>query len=395
MNEYEYGERQRWILHVDMDAFYASVEQRDRPELRGRPVIVGGSTARGVVAAASYEARRYGIRSAMPTREALRRCPEAICVKGRMEHYQSVSRQIFDIFRRYTPVVEGLSLDEAFLDVTGSLTLFGSAMEIARAVKDDVRAETALCASVGIAPNKLVAKIASDLDKPDGLVLVTPETLRETLDPLPVETLPGVGRQTLARLHGRGVRSIADLRTAAAETLRPVFGRYTRRAQERAAGIDDRPVVVHRPEKSISAEQTFDEDLESVEEQERRLLRLAERTGARLRAKRLVAGTVQVKIRAADFSTYTRQIRLHPPGNATRSLFETSRDLLAAWRDEYPGRSIRLLGVGGAELTAAEQLDLFDAASDGAGSGLDQTVDRIRERFGSTALSRARSMDRD
>ncbi len=395
MNEYEYGERQRWILHVDMDAFYASVEQRDRPELRGRPVIVGGSTARGVVAAASYEARRYGIRSAMPTREALRRCPEAICVKGRMEHYQSVSRQIFDIFRRYTPVVEGLSLDEAFLDVTGSLTLFGSAMEIARAVKDDVRAETALCASVGIAPNKLVAKIASDLDKPDGLVLVTPETLRETLDPLPVETLPGIGRQTLARLHGRGVRSIADLRTAAAETLRPVFGRYTRRAQERAAGIDDRPVVVHRPEKSISAEQTFDEDLESVEEQERRLLRLAERTGARLRAKRLVAGTVQVKIRAADFSTYTRQIRLHPPGNATRSLFETSRDLLAAWRDEYPGRSIRLLGVGGAELTAAEQLDLFDAASDGAGSGLDQTVDRIRERFGSTALSRARSMDRD
>jgi len=395
MNEYEYGERQRWILHVDMDAFYASVEQRDRPELRGRPVIVGGSTARGVVAAASYEARRYGIRSAMPTREALRRCPEAICVKGRMEHYQSVSRQIFDIFRRYTPVVEGLSLDEAFLDVTGSLTLFGSAMEIARAVKDDVRAETALCASVGIAPNKLVAKIASDLDKPDGLVLVTPETLRETLDPLPVETLPGIGRQTLARLRGRGVRSIADLRTAAAETLRPVFGRYTRRAQERAAGIDDRPVVVHRPEKSISAEQTFDEDLESVEEQERRLLRLAERTGARLRAKRLVAGTVQVKIRAADFSTYTRQIRLHPPGNATRSLFETSRDLLAAWRDEYPGRSIRLLGVGGAELTAAEQLDLFDAASDGAGSGLDQTVDRIRERFGSTALSRARSMDRD
>ncbi|WP_405243366.1 DNA polymerase IV [Lentisalinibacter salinarum] len=395
MNEYEYGERQRWILHVDMDAFYASVEQRDRPELRGLPVIVGGSSARGVVAAASYEARRYGIRSAMPTREALRRCPEAICVKGRMEHYQAVSRQIFGIFRRYTPVVEGLSLDEAFLDVTGSLNLFGSAMEIARAVKDDIRAETELCASVGIAPNKLVAKIASDLDKPDGLVLVTPGNLRETLDPLPVETLPGIGRQTLARLHALGVRSIADLRTAAAETLRPVFGRYTGRAQERAAGIDDRPVVVHRPEKSISAEQTFDQDLESIEEQERRLLRLAERTGARLRAKRLVAGTVQVKIRAADFTTYTRQTRLHPPGNATRSLFETARELLAAWRDEYPGRNIRLLGVGGAELTAAEQLDLFDTASDGGGSGLDQTVDRIRERFGSAALSRARSMDRE
>ncbi len=390
-----HAERQRWILHVDMDAFYASVEQRDRPELRGRPVLVGGSSARGVVAAASYEARRYGIRSAMPTREALRRCPEAVCVKGRMEHYQAVSRQIFAIFRRYTPVVEGLSLDEAFLDVTGSLTLFGSPTAIARGVKEDIRSETGLCASVGIAPNKLVAKIASDLDKPDGLVLVTADTLQATLDPLPVETLPGIGRRTLARLHGLGVRSIADLRTASAELLRPVFGRYTARARERAAGVDERPVVVHRPEKSISAEQTFDDDLESAEEQERRLLRLTERTGARLRAKRLVAGTVQVKIRAADFSTYTRQTRLHPPGNATRTLFDTARELLAAWRDEYPGRSIRLLGVGAAELTAAEQLDLFDSASDGGGSGLDQTVDRIRERFGTTALSRARSLDRE
>ncbi len=390
-----HAERQRWILHVDMDAFYASVEQRDHPELRGRPVIVGGSSTRGVVAAASYEARRYGIRSAMPTREALRRCPEAVCLKGRMEHYQSVSRQIFAIFRRYTPVVEGLSLDEAFLDVTGSLTLFGSPMAIARAVKSDIRSETGLCASVGIAPNKLVSKIASDLDKPDGLVLVTPETLRTTLDPLPVETLPGIGRQTLARLHGLGVRRIADLRNASVESLRPVFGRYTARARERAAGSDARPVVVHRPEKSISAEQTFDEDLVCIEEQERRLLRLAERTGARLRAKRLVAGTVQVKIRAADFSTYTRQTRLHPPVNATRVLLDTARELLAGWRDEYPGRSIRLLGVGAAALITAEQLDMFDRASDGGGSGLDQTVDRIRERFGDTALSRARSLDRE
>lgn len=386
---------QRWVLHVDMDAFYASVEQRDRPALRGLPVIVGGSSARGVVAAASYEARRYGIRSAMPTREALRRCPELVCVKGRMEHYQAVSRRIFDVFRRYTPVVEGLSLDEAFLDVTGSLSLFGSALEIARAIKRDIRAETALCASVGIAPNKLVAKIASDLEKPDGLVLVTPATLREILDPLPVETLPGVGRRTLERLQRIGVRSIADLRTAGAATLTPVFGRYTARLQERAAGVDERPVVVHRPEKSISAEQTFDADLSAERELDERLLALAERTGARLRRKRLVAGTLQVKIRAADFSTYTRQTRLHPPGNATRALYDTARELLAAWREEYPGRSIRLLGVGGSELAAAEQLDLFDSASDGGGTRLDQTVDRIRERFGAAALGRARSMERD
>ncbi|MEJ2602102.1 MAG: DNA polymerase IV [Gammaproteobacteria bacterium] len=364
-------QRRRWILHVDMDAFYASVEQRDRPELRGLPVIVGGSSARGVVAAASYEARRYGIHSAMPTREALRLCPDAICVKGRMAHYQSVSRQIFVVFGRYTPLVEGLSLDEAFLDVTGSLSLFGDALDIARAIKRDIREETGLCASVGIAPNKLVAKIASDLEKPDGLVRVQPETLRATLDPLPVETLPGIGRRTLARLHGLGIRSIADLRRAAPGTLRPVFGRYTARLQERAAGIDDRPVIVHRPEKSVSAEQTFDTDLESETDLCERLLALAERTGSRLRAKRLVAGTVQVKIRAADFSTYTRQIRLRPPGNTTRTLYDNARELLSGWREEYPGRSIRLLGVGASELAAADQLDLFDAASDGGCFGLE------------------------
>ncbi len=385
----------RTILHVDMDAFYASVEQRDRPELRGRPVVVGGNSARGVVAAASYEARRYGIHSAMPTREALRLCPDVVCVKGRMAHYQSVSRRIFDIFGRYTPVVEGLSLDEAFLDVTGSLSLFGDALDIGRAIKRDIRQETGLCASVGIAPNKLVAKIASDLDKPDGLVIVTRETLRATLDPLPVQTLPGIGRQTLTRLHEIGVRSIADLRLAAPGTLRPLFGRYTDRLRERAAGVDERPVVVHRPEKSVSAEQTFDTDLASERELCDRLLGLAERTGSRLRAKRLVAGTVQVKIRAADFSTYTRQTRLRPPGNATRTLYDNARELLLTWRGEYPGRSIRLLGVGASELAVADQLDLFDAASDGGGSGLDQTVDRIRERFGSDALGRARAIRRE
>lgn len=387
--------RQRWILHVDMDAFYASVEQRDRPELAGLPVIVGGSSARGVVAAASYEARRFGIHSAMPTREALRRCPDAICVKGRMGHYQEVSRQIFAIFRRYTPAVEGLSLDEAFLDVTRSLSLFGPAIEIAKAIKQDIRAETALTASVGIAPNKLVAKIASDLDKPDGLVPVTTAALRDTLDPLPVETLPGIGKQTLPRLHALGIRTFGDLRTADPRRIQPVFGRYTQRAQERAAGIDERPVIVHRPEKSISAEQTFDVDLEEQSDQERRLLQLAERTAGRLRDKRLVAGTVQLKVRSADFSTYTRQMRLQPPANATKLIYDCACELLAAWREEFPGLSVRLLGVGASALVRSEQLDLFDTGGDGTGNQLDQTVDQIRQRFGTAALNRARSMDRD
>ncbi len=387
--------RQRWILHVDMDAFYASVEQRDRPELAGLPVIVGGSSARGVVAAASYEARRFGIRSAMPTREALRRCPEAICVKGRMAHYQAISRQIFAIFRRYTPIVEGLSLDEAFLDVSASLNLFGSAREIGVAIKRDIRHEADLGASVGAAPNKLVAKIASDLEKPDGLVVVDGPGIRRTLDPLPVETLPGIGRQTLPRLHAAGVRSIGDLRRADPRSLQPIFGRFTRRVQERAAGLDERPVVAHRPEKSVSAEHTFERDLERREDQERELLALAERTAARLRAKRLVAGTVQLKVRSAEFITCTRQMRLQPPTNATKTLYDCGCELLEAWREEFPGASVRLLGIGGSELGGADQLDLFDTAGEVAGGALDRTVDSIRQRFGDAALNRARSIRRD
>lgn len=381
----------RQVLHVDMDAFYASVEQRDDPSLRGKPLVVGGTSNRGVVAAASYEARRFGIYSAMPIREALKRCPDLYRVKPRMAHYRDVSEQVFAVFREFTPLVEGLSLDEAFLDVSGSLSLFGPAEGIAAEIKRRIHDRTGLTASVGVAPNKLVAKIASDLDKPDGLVVVTPDTVTETLDPLPVETIPGIGRQSLARLRGVGIYTIRDLRTARDSDLVALFGRFAGRTRERASGIDNRPVVSERGEKSISAEATFDTDLRTQGEMQRELLRLTERAAARLRAKGLFAGTVQVKIRESDFSTFTRQRTLHPPVNGTTALYDAARELLQIWLREHPGAAIRLLGVGGSDLGGHTQTDLFADSPVRDQGGLDRTADAIRERFGDVPLGRART----
>lgn len=385
--------QERCILHVDMDAFYASIEQRDNPELRGKPVVVGGET-RGVVAAASYESREYGIRSAMPMAEARRRCPQLERVRPRMSHYKKVSRQIFDVFSQFTPLIEGLSLDEAFLDVSGSRKLFGSPADIAADIKRRIRERTELSASVGVAWNKLVAKIASDLDKPDGLVVVSPDTCHAILDPLPVEVIPGIGRETLAKLHRAHIVSVADLRLAEDRDVEPIFGRFTAKVRQRAAGVDDRPVVASRSEKSISAEETFDKDLTTLVDMERELLRLTERTSQRMRKARLVAGTVQVKIRQSDFSTFTRQQRLTPPGNGTDQLYVIARELLSNWLEENPGARIRLLGVGGSGLVEAGQADLF-AGTDASGAvPVDKTVDEIRDRFGDAAVGRARTFDR-
>lgn len=382
----------RSILHVDMDAFYASVEQRDDPALRGKPLVVGGSSNRGVVAAASYEARAFGIRSAMPMRDAYRRCPELLRVRPRMGHYRSVSNQIFDVFRHYTPVVEGLSLDEAFLDVTGSMSLFGTPVEIARAIKRDIRETTGLTASVGVAENKLVAKIASDLDKPDGLTVIYPADYETRLDPLPIAVVPGIGRKTLERLDGTGVRTLHDLRTAEDRILRPVFGRFTQKTRDRAAGIDDRPVVAARHDKSISSEETFDTDLASREDMNRELLRLSERTAARLRQAGLAAGTIQLKIRQPDFTTFTRQRKVSPPASGTDRVYAVARALLGTWLADHPGARLRLLGVGGSNLVPAGQPDLFDDAT--PDSEVDKAVDAIRDRFGDAALGRARTLDR-
>jgi DNA polymerase-4 len=384
----------RSILHVDMDAFYAAVEQRDNPELRGKPVVVGGGSNRGVVAAASYESRVFGIRSAMPMAEARHRCPDLCRVAPRMSHYQAVSREIFRIFREFTPLVEGLSLDEAFLDVTASRKLFGSGQRIAREIKDRIHERTELTASVGVAGSKLVAKIASDLDKPDGLVVITQDNLHEKLDPLPVAVIPGIGKETQARLSRISIRTIADLRQAGNHDLEPVFGRFSQKTRDRAAGIDDRPVVPSRAEKSISTEETYDLDLADRGDMERQLLRLAERTSGRLRKAGLVAGTIQVKIRQSDFQTCTRQTSVQPPGNGTDQIFEIARQLLRSWLAKNPGARVRLLGVGGSNLGPAGQDDLFAGQAAASGTEVDRAVDEIRDRFGNSSVSRARGLDR-
>ncbi|MCH7820820.1 MAG: DNA polymerase IV [Proteobacteria bacterium] len=384
----------RTILHVDMDAFYTSVEQRDYPELRGKPVVVGGGSNRGVVAAASYEAREFGVRSAMPIREAMRRCPNLVRIAPRMSLYQSVSEEIFVVFREFTPVVEGLSLDEAFLDVTASHALHGSGVEIASSIKRVISDRTQLTASVGVAENKLVAKIASDLNKPDGLVVITKTTCRDMLDPLPVSVIPGIGPRTLGRLHQVNIRTVADLRCAPDRALEPIFGRYTGRTRECAAGIDRRPVAASRIEKSISSEETYDIDLSDRGDMERELLRLSEITARRLRKAAMQAGTIQIKIRQSDFQTFTRQKSLRPPVSDTDQIFQVTRKLLSRWLASNPDACIRLLGVGGNNLSPAGQRDLFSKASEPATSPVDQAVDEIRDRFGTTSVGRASTLDR-
>jgi DNA polymerase-4 len=383
----------RAILHIDMDAFYASVEEQDRPELKGKPLIVGGTSRRGVVAAASYAVRRFGVRSAMPMREALRLCPEAICVPPRMARYKQVSEQVFAIFHEFTPLVEGLSLDEAFLDVTSSQQLLGSAESIGGEIRRRIRAQTGLTASVGIAPNKLLAKIASDLNKPDGMCRIGADNVHDILDGLPIEKLFGVGPKTLPAVHAAGIRSFGDLRKAGDAALWRAFGKHGQSMLTRASGLDDRPVVPNREEKSISAEETYATDIRGAAELTVQLLRLADRAASRLRAHDLAAGTVSVKIRRGDFATFTRQRALAPPTQDTGVVSAIARALLEQWLAAQPNAAVRLLGVGVSDLQMLPQRDLF-AGDSTPGSRLDTAIDGIRDRFGSDMLTRASLLSR-
>ena len=380
--------RARTILHVDMDAFYASVEQHDRPELAGLPVVVGGSGGRGVVAAASYEVRRFGVHSAMPMREALRRCPQAVVVAPRFKRYRDVSHQVFEVFREFTDLVEGLSLDEAYLDVTASGGLFGDGESMAREIKRRIRERTGLTASVGVAHNKLVAKLASDMGKPDGLTVIAAADVRAVLDPLPVGRLHGVGPKTAARLEEQGIFTLGQLRTAPASVLWPLFRRDVRAYQDRAAGIDERPVVSDAPEKQISSEETFDVDLRDHDEMQERLAQLADRTTARLRTRQFKAGTVSIKVRRRDFETYTRQRSFNPPTQETRLIAQVAADLLAHWLAEQPRAAVRLLGVGVSDFEPETQLDLFATPEISEARRLDDALDRIHGRFGDGAIHR-------
>jgi len=383
----------RAILHIDMDAFYASVEERDRPELKGKPLIVGGTGGRGVVAAASYAVRRFGVRSAMPMREALRRCPEAICVQPRMARYKEVSEQVFAIFHEFTPLVEGLSLDEAFLDVTSSRQLLGAAETIGSEIRRRIAGQTGLTASVGVAPNKLLAKIASDLHKPDGMCRIGADNVRAIMDPLPVEKLFGVGPRTLPAVHAAGIFRCGDLREAGDEVLQRLFGRHAQAMRDRASGIDDRPVEPNREEKSISAEETFAVDIREARRLTVQLLRLADRTATRLRAHHLAAGTVSVKIRRGDFTTFTRQRSLGTPTQDTAVVAAAAQSLLQEWLAANPNAAVRLLGVGVSELNTMQQADLF-ADVPAQGARLDTAIDGIRDRFGSAMLTRASLLTR-
>lgn len=379
----------RQILHVDMDAFFAAVEQRDRPELRGRPVLVGGSPeGRGVVAAASYEARRFGPHSAMPMREALRLCPGAVVVPVRMARYREVSHQVFRIFDSYSPLVEKLSIDEAFLDLTGTGRLFGPPEEAARRLKQQIRDETGLAASVGVAPNKFLAKLASDLRKPDGLVVIAPGGVREVLDPLPVERLWGVGAATLRKFERFGVRTVGQVRGLPLELLHREFGSAGEHFFRLSRGEDDRPVSPDHQAKSISHECTFARDVEDPEYLRTVLLHQVEDVGYRLRRLDLCARSVTLKLRYGDFTTVTRGATLGQATQVTAALWRTAAELFDAWRRERPG-ALRLIGAGAGSLAGrdGQQLALF-AEEEERQRRLDAAVDQIRTRFGAGAVRR-------
>ncbi len=391
----------RTILHVDMDAFYASVEQLDHPEWRGRPVVVGADPregkGRGVVAACSYEARAFRVRSALPISQAWRLCPDAVFCRPRFPRYAQVSAQVFAILRRYTDRVEPLSVDEAFLDVTGSGRLFGSGERIGREIKGAIRAELGLVASVGVAPNKFVAKVASDVGKPDGFVVVGQEGAREFLAPLPVTRLWGVGPKTAERLHRVGLRTIGDVARLRAEDLAGLLGDGGEHLWRLSRGEDERPVEGEGEAKSLGAETTFEEDEGDPEVVRRALLALADRVGARLRRRGLRAGGVTLKFRDAAFATHTRAALLPRPTDLGEDLYREALVLLD--RVPWAGKRVRLVGVTATRLAAADrpagQLDLFAEAGADRRRELARAVDTLRERFGAGAVGRAALLDRE
>jgi DNA polymerase-4 len=379
----------RQILHVDMDAFFAAVEQRDRPELRGKPVLAGGAPdGRGVVAAASYEARTFGPRSAMPMATALRLCPQAVVVPARHGRYAEVSRQVFRLFEEFSPLVEPLSIDEAFLDLTGTDALFGSPKTAAEGLKRRIREQTGLTASVGVAPNKFLAKLASELGKPDGLTVIAADRVQEVLDPLPVERLWGAGPATVRRFERLGVRRVGEVRRLPLARLREEFGAAGEHFYRLARGEDDRPVVPDHQAKSISHECTFAQDVSDLEHLRAVLLRQVEDVAYRLRRLDRCAGSLTLKIRSPDFHTITRAAPLAGPTQLTAPLWQAASAGLETWAREEGG-PVRLIGAIAGSLTGPDgrQLSLF-AENEARQRRLEAAADALRERFGPNAVRR-------
>ena len=379
------------IIHVDMDCFFAAVEAKDNPDLAGKPVIVGALPGtRGVVAACSYEARAYGIHSAMPVSRAFKLCPDGVYLKPNGRRYGEESEHIHAIFRRFTPLVEPISVDEAFLDVTGSHRMFGTSVEIGREIKRLIREETGLTASVGIAPTKFVAKIASDHDKPNGFVVVREDEVAEFLAPLDVRDLWGVGKQTEKRLAALGIRTIGDLREFPAAEIERRFGAHGRHLHALSQGIDDRAVVPETDRKQVSNEHTFPEDEGDRAEVERTLLALADKVAGRLLKKGLRGRRVTLKLRDETFRTLTRARTLEIPVSASEDIYLEALDLLR--RETLDGLKVRLIGVGVSGFDEEAQLSLF-SEPDGKKTAIDSVMADIRDRFGDNAIDRASLAD--
>jgi len=382
----------RPILHIDLDAFFASIEERDRPELRGKPIIIGGRPdQRGVVSTCSYAARKYGVRSAMPLTEAYRRCPHGIFLPGDMAKYKQASRQVFDIFYRFTPLVEPVSIDEAFLDLTGCTHLFGDPVAIARRIKELIKQEVGITASAGLAHNKFLAKVASDLQKPDGLVWIKPDQIAEVLHPLPISRLWGVGPKTAERLSTLGIGTIGDLATVDTQVLAGAVGQAQAQHLKRLArGEDDRPVQPESEIKSMGHEHTFPTDVADLDQVIAVLLHLAERVGRRLRRAGLYGKTVTLKLRYHDFTTLTRNASLPEPTNLDQVIYQTGKELLLR---TYNGQPVRLIGISLQNLTstAMQQLSFLEGQAEKERKArLAQTMDKIKNRFGENSITYAK-----
>ena len=383
------GDWPRIVVHADMDAFYAAVEQLDNPELRGKPILVGPNSFRGVVLTASYEARPYGVGSAMPVAEARRRCPQAIMVPPRFERYEALSGQIMDIFGDFSPHVEAISLDEAFLDMSGAERLFGPPLAIGREIKERVRKATGLNVSVGVASTKYVAKVASAHDKPDGLTVVPPTGAGDWLAPLPVSRLWGAGQKTVPRLLDLGLATIGDVARADADFLVEHLGAAGAHFYELAHARDPRRVQGSRTAKSIGSDRTLGEDISKREEIERHLRRAAERIARRVRAKGYLARGIRVRLKTNRFEMLTRQRLLTTPSDLGSEYLAVAKGLLDEFDHAGP---FRLVGMAAFDLswrTAPRQLDLFE---DHAKHELDRTIDRLIERFGRDVVQRARDL---
>lgn len=378
------------ILHVDMDAFFASVEQLDRPELRGKPVVVGSDSGRGVVAAASYEARRFGIHSAMPMFMAKQRCRQLVVVRPRRKRYQAVSRSVMAILGRYSPIVEKVSIDEAYLDAAGCTRLYGPPEAMARAIKNDIRQKVALTCSIGVAPLKFLAKIASDLQKPDGLTVITGEAVAGFIAATPVEKVPGVGQQARQQLGRMGIATLGDVAAIEPSLLIQRLGKFGYRLSGLARGHDNSPVTPFARTRSISTERTLAVDTRNGERLKQHLLAQSQEVGRQLRRQGFLARTITVKLKETDFRQITRSVTLAHPTQSSEILYRSAACLLDAQALVKP---IRLIGLGASALiadTVPRQTGLFDGIDrkDRGWEEVDRAVDRIAERFGQSAVHR-------